>query len=117
MPSFLLVRADDPVVVGVSCTNCAISDGTLVATGPGATITFSFPPQALAETKVDGASIQGAVLAGGGTISFELPADVAVPLAPDRLLQAVASLAVAPAATALELPFGLVMSPGERSGA
>ena len=137
-PDALLVRPPDLVMLGVRWTGFEMqppaapgAPAELVA-GAAAELTLVFPPQHLAEEVVpaDGAAVPGvpieetggiptwrAGLSGASRVVVAVAATEHVVLTAEGVLDAVrrgtlvSSLGVADAKTALEIPFGLVISP------
>jgi hypothetical protein len=107
---FLVVRPDD-VVLGVTATECTIAGDLLVA-GAGASLTLHVPPQAVSETKVEGASIQGGLQGLVSTITYPLEPGTEIRLDVAGVLTALAGLTIpAEDTTRIELPAGLLQRP------
>ncbi len=112
MSDLLLIRADDLVVLGITSTGCRVTGGVLRAVESEATMTVVFPPQAVSETKAEGAFIQGGLQSRSSSIVFDLPAGTEVPLDLPSILKLLAGLDVPVAGTTrIELPAGLIQRP------
>lgn len=142
MAGVLLVRADDNLVIGVRWSGFTVSGAganALLTAGAGASLLLTLPPQHLAEeTSPPGSSgPQKPVTAGGPTVSVwraelsgtsRLKVSITpgrqIPLTIEGVLTAVvdAPIVVDPdapgtEATAIELPYRLVIAPAARGGA
>lgn len=112
MSDLLLIRADDLVVLGITSTGCRVTGGVLRVVESEATMTVVFPPQAVSETKVEGAFIQGGLQSRSSSIVFDLPAGTEIPLDLPSILELLAGLDVPVAGTTrVELPAGLIQRP------
>lgn len=112
MIDLVLVRADDLVVLGVQADGFEVSGDRLVAVADGASLTVSFPPQAVSEGKTENASIQGGLLGRRSTVRFDQPAGAQVPLDVAGFLELLATLDIPLASTTrIELPALLVQRP------
>lgn len=133
-PDVLLVRPSDLVLLGARWSGFTVEPGepaALVA-GPGAELTVLFPPQHVAEEVVpaggpvvpglppettDGVPTWRAALAGASRVVVSLPAGERVALTAQGVLDAVRRGRLVPGTgvddgkTALELPYGLLISP------
>lgn len=140
-PDLLLIRPRDLVLVGVRWDGFDVRvrpDGAaeLVADGHG-TLTVIFPPQHVAEEVVaatgrpvpslDPATTAGfatwrAALSGASRVVVDLDGDEPIPLTVDGVLAALRRGSVRPGngllddATAIEIPYGLVLSPHTPDG-
>ena len=132
MAQFLLVRPDDLVHLGLQFSGFALdqtaaaSRPRLVAVSDRASITLTFPPQALAERAVIPTDLftftAFAVRAGTSQVQFAVPAATAFELTATGILNALqgpgATVVPTPFgasdATAIEIPWKLVVSPAAR---
>jgi hypothetical protein len=112
----LVVRAEDLVVLALEYDGCEASAHELTAVTDGATITVIFPPQGISETKVEGASPQGAWLSAPSTVVCPLPVGTTLPLTVGGVLTALTSHPLDTTRTVIELPYGLRMSPRTADG-
>lgn len=119
IPDFLLVRAADHVVLGVSWHGFDVVAGPVLRAGAEAILTLTFPPQHIAEQVNDDGPPPWYGLyehlrsraAGPSRVAFLFPEGAVLALTAEGLLAAVRGAEVFPAATAIELPWRLVMSP------
>jgi hypothetical protein len=138
MAQFLLVRRDDLVHIGLQFSGfrleqVAAAGGSrprLVAAASQASITVTFPPQALSENLLNlNTSSTGhvfripAMRAGASQVKFAVPANTTLELNAQGVLAALqgAGVTIVPSAfdasdqpTAIEIPWGLVVSPAPR---
>lgn len=124
--TFLLVRAADLVVLLVRWEGCqpsvtATGSPVLTATGPGARILVTFPPQAILEQTTSGTGFGSAGLVHSDSrmtqpsqVSFKLAQGTIIGLTCTALLQALDELDVT--ATSIGMPWGLRLAPTARSG-
>ncbi|SCF19947.1 hypothetical protein GA0074695_4269 [Micromonospora viridifaciens] len=112
MNELLIVRGDDLVILGATVSGCTVSDGRLVAVEAGASLTVHFPPQAVSETKVENAEIQGGVQGRSSSILYPLEPGTEIRLDVAGFLEALAGLDIPPLdTTRIELPAGLIQKP------
>jgi hypothetical protein len=119
-PTFLIVRARDLVVLAVRWKDCEIrtdAHGTpvLVPIGTAATVTLTFPPQAILEQTTSLSAFTSAAkvhcdswLSGTSELVFRLSQGKAITLTAAGILQALH--AVDPSSV-IELPWGLQLKP------
>lgn len=129
-PDFLLVRPNDLVVLGVRWSGFDVraadaGPAHIVAQDPGATVTLVFGPQSMAEEKYttdDDVSPRDARLSGLSRLAFRVPAGADVALDVMGVLGALAAEGATIVEsgeglpTAIELPWGLTISPHAPSG-
>ncbi|MEU3794431.1 hypothetical protein [Streptomyces fructofermentans] len=137
MPNFLLVRSLDHLLLGVSWSGLTVTetrpDGmpVLEATGAGARLVVSFPPQHVAEeTSPTGQSAQTTLptasdtpvpvwqgmLSGPSRIAFALPPGTTLVPTVDGILQAMSQGRPIAADTAVELPWRMVFAVQDHQG-
>ncbi|WP_189155215.1 hypothetical protein [Lentzea pudingi] len=124
-PDFLLVRAADHVVLGVSWHGFDVVAGPALRAGVEAMLTLTFPPQHIAEqVNDDGPPPWYAFTehlrsraAGPSRVTFLFHEGAVITLTVEGILAAVRGTPVFSAATAIELPWRLVLSPEAGSGA
>ena len=131
-PQYLLTRSDDLVILGVSWSGYDVRPGApslLVPRSADATISLTFPPQAVGEEKfspeelaglVQGAAwrLRGARLSGSSVVTFRPGPGRTVPLSIDGILAALGDFETAVqggntpsvAPTQIELPWRLISS-------
>jgi hypothetical protein len=130
MVQFLLVRRDDLVHVGLQFSGfqldqtAATGRPRLVAT-PAASITLTFPPQALCERPVFPQDLLFrvfAIRAGTSQVQFLVPAGTAFELTAKGILTGLQGATVVQSAsggsvpTRIEMPWKLILSPEPRGG-
>jgi hypothetical protein len=131
---FLIVRGSDHVVLGVRWSGFDLQLGSvetggrprMIATTDAARIVLTFPPQSIAEEKLTKGAFQlrRARLAGPSRIEFVVEAGTAMDLGAEGILetliaagQSIVSTGNGPEdPTAIELPWGLVVSAQAQSG-
>src|SRR5215472_15604508 len=106
---FLLMRPDDLVVLGVSWSGFRLDGSTLEATSDDARVVVTFPPQHMAEEITDGGLAQ-ALLSGTSQIVYAVGQGTQIDLTEDGILASLAAATVT-SQTAIELPWGLALSP------
>lgn len=106
---FLLVRPDDLVVLGVTWSGFRLDGSTLEAISDDARVVVTFPPQHVAEEISDGALAQ-AGLSGTSQVVYAVGQGTQIDLTVDGILSSLAAATVT-AQTAIELPWGLALSP------
>lgn len=125
------MRAADLLVLGVHWAGFDLVAGTaaaprLVATAGGERVlTLIFPPQSIAEVKYTAegdTSLRAALLASSSRVALSVPAGAEIPLEVAGMLEALARGAQVISspegtATAIELPWHLVLAPQAQSGA
>ncbi|GAA1651677.1 hypothetical protein ACFQY4_20015 [Catellatospora bangladeshensis] len=122
--AYLLVRSRDLVVLAVRWDGCEVHPGTpvptLVATAQAASVTLTFPPQAILEQATDltGFFTPGKVhsdsrLAGVSELAFRIAPGNAVELTVAGLLAALADVTEQ---SVVELPWGLKLRPHPQAG-
>ena len=88
---FLVVRADDLVLLSVDAEGCVVEGRDLRAVDASAALVVTFPPQAITETKVVPASVEGAALAPVSLVTVPLAPGATIPLTVDGVLGAIAA--------------------------
>ncbi|WP_275786243.1 hypothetical protein [Pararhizobium gei] len=132
LPQYLLTRSDDLVVLGVSWAGYDVAPGVpsrLVPRTADATISLTFPPQAVGEGKFSASELEnliqgeplrdpGARLSGPSVLTFRPPATREISLTIEGILAALGDVdtelqggnATPDAPTRIELPWRLVSS-------
>jgi hypothetical protein len=124
MVSYLLVRPEDHLILGCDLVGCTLAPApgpvSATATGPGAQLVVTFPPQHVAEelqevtaTTAPASGVWRAVLAGPSRIAVSLPEAASFPLTISGVLAALGQYPVISNAsgTAIEAPWRVVMTP------
>ncbi len=121
MDRFLLLRADDQLLLGVAWSGFTpAGDPPVLVAGADATIVLTLPPQHVGEEVAPGGgAAPRAVLAGPSRLAFAVEPGVRLSPTAAGILALVAGLGVLPSAepadawqTAVELPWRFVVSPG-----
>ena len=121
-PDFLVVRSTDHVLFGVHASGCRVVAGNppkLIAESAAANLVLTFPPQHVAEEIFEGEASPNpqqtwqARLAGPSRVAFDLSLGTELELTGAGILGALngANLSLTQELTAIELPWGLVISP------
>ncbi|QNA77370.1 hypothetical protein C8250_041125 [Streptomyces sp. So13.3] len=105
----LLVRPDDLVVLGVDWSGFQLDGSRLRAVSEPALVTALFPPQHLAE-EVTGNGLARAQLSGTSQVVYRVAVGTVIDLTVDGFLEALGTAEVQEQ-TAIELPWGLLLSP------
>ncbi len=111
----LLIRPDDLVVLGVSWSGFRLDGTTLVALSDDARLVVIFPPQHVAEEIIDGGTAQAqAQLSGISQVVYSVRGTTQIDLTAEGILGALAAATIT-TQTAVELPWGLALSPAAAS--
>lgn len=145
MASYLLVRADDHLVVGVRwsgwhTTGVDAAGVPILTASAGARLVVLLPPQHVGEETspkdsppplrlpagASGGTVAGwrGVLSGGSRVAFDVPTGTRISLSAEGVLAAIANLPLVTSSgvpgadeTAIELPWRLLITPRGRSAA
>jgi hypothetical protein len=105
----LLIRPDDLVVLGVNWFGFQLDGSRLRAVSEPALVTALFPPQHMAE-EVSGNGLARARLSGTSQVVYRVAVGTVIDLTVDGFLEALGRATVQDQ-TAIELPWGLLLSP------
>ncbi|MBB4987089.1 hypothetical protein [Streptomyces nymphaeiformis] len=105
----LLIRPDDLVVLGIDWSGFQLEGSRLTAVSEPALVTVLFPPQHMAE-EVTGNDLARARLSGTSQVVYRVAVGTVIDLTVDGFLE-VLGRAKVQEQSAIELPWGLLLSP------
>ncbi|MBR0820239.1 hypothetical protein [Bradyrhizobium liaoningense] len=127
-PAFLITRAADHLIAGVSAPDHEFVAGTppRLVTDTDAALFLTLPPQHIAEEvskpgapPLSGADLWRAELAAPSRLAFDLPASAGIAMTAEGILASTmtGNISAVEELTALEVPWGLIVKPVADDGA